>query len=88
MAGAAGESSGAGSRPAGGSGAATPPGAGAGAGDAPSGAGAPPSGRRVPSGAGVGDSILTIEGKDLDGEEFTLDDYAGKVMMIDFWGDW
>ncbi|MCH2181409.1 MAG: hypothetical protein MK108_05330 [Mariniblastus sp.] len=63
-------------------------GAAGGTGDAPSGAGAPPAGPRVPKGAGVGDAIQTIEGRDLDGEEFSLDDYAGKVMMIDFWGDW
>lgn len=29
-----------------------------------------------------------IEGRDLDGEEFSLNDYRGKVVMLDFWGDW
>lgn len=29
-----------------------------------------------------------IEGEDLDGVPFTLSDYRGKVVMLDFWGDW
>ena len=29
-----------------------------------------------------------IVGEDLDGEEFKLSDYRGKVVVIDFWGDW
>jgi hypothetical protein len=29
-----------------------------------------------------------IEGKDLDGVPFKLSDYRGKVVMLDFWGDW
>lgn len=29
-----------------------------------------------------------IEAADLDGKEFKLSDYRGKVVMIDFWGDW
>lgn len=29
-----------------------------------------------------------IVGKDLDGVEFRLSDYRGKVVVIDFWGDW
>lgn len=29
-----------------------------------------------------------IEGTDLDGKEFALSDYRGKVVMLDFWGDW
>lgn len=29
-----------------------------------------------------------IEGKDLDGVAFKLSDYRGKVVLLDFWGDW
>ena len=29
-----------------------------------------------------------IEGVDLFGEPFKLSDYRGKVVMLDFWGDW
>jgi hypothetical protein len=29
-----------------------------------------------------------IEGADLDGVDFKLSDYRGKVVVLDFWGDW
>ena len=29
-----------------------------------------------------------IQGEDLDGIAFKLSDYAGKVILLDFWGDW
>lgn len=29
-----------------------------------------------------------IDGKDLDGVPFKLSDYRGKVVLLDFWGDW
>ena len=29
-----------------------------------------------------------IEGIDLDGTAFKLSDYRGKVIFLDFWGDW
>jgi hypothetical protein len=29
-----------------------------------------------------------IKAEDVDGKEFKLSDYKGKVVMIDFWGDW
>ena len=29
-----------------------------------------------------------IEGEDLDGVAFRLSDYRGKVVVLDFWGDW
>lgn len=36
----------------------------------------------------VGDVAPEIVGKDLDGIEFKLSDYRGKVVMLDFWGHW
>lgn len=36
----------------------------------------------------IGMKVPDIEGVDIDGEKFKLSDYAGKVVMIDFWGDW
>lgn len=36
----------------------------------------------------VGKVAPDIEGADLDGVNFKLSDYRGKVVMIDFWGDW
>ena len=39
-------------------------------------------------GTQVGDQIKEITGEDVDGIKFSLSDYRGKVMMIDFWGDW
>ena len=37
---------------------------------------------------GVGKTAPDIVGPDIDGEEFKLSDYRGKVVMLDFWGDW
>jgi hypothetical protein len=36
----------------------------------------------------VGKEAPEIEGKDLDGKEFKLSDYRGKVVLLDFWGHW
>jgi cytochrome oxidase Cu insertion factor (SCO1/SenC/PrrC family) len=36
----------------------------------------------------VGDRAPEIEGEDLDGVKFKLSDYRGKVVVIDFWGNW
>ena len=36
----------------------------------------------------VGKLAPDIQGKDLDDVEFKLSDYRGKVVVIDFWGDW
>lgn len=36
----------------------------------------------------IGMQVPDIEGKDLDGVGFKLSDYKGKVVMLDFWGDW
>lgn len=37
---------------------------------------------------GVGKVAPEIAGPDIDGEDFKLTDYRGKVVMLDFWGDW
>jgi hypothetical protein len=36
----------------------------------------------------VGKTAPEIVGTDLDGKEFKLSDYRGKVVFLDFWGDW
>jgi hypothetical protein len=36
----------------------------------------------------VGMAAPEIEGDDLDGVAFKLSDYRGKVVFLDFWGDW
>jgi len=36
----------------------------------------------------VGKVAPEIEGADLDGVAFKLSDYRGKVVVLDFWGDW
>lgn len=40
------------------------------------------------TGTEPGDTVMEITGEDIDGEEFALSDYEGKVIMLDFWGDW
>jgi peroxiredoxin len=39
-------------------------------------------------GTAVGQIAPDISGVDLDGVSFNLYDYKGKVLMLDFWGDW
>jgi len=45
-----------------------------------------------PDGATVGPEVGSlapeISAADLDGVSFKLSDYRGKVVMLDFWGDW
>ena len=36
----------------------------------------------------VGSVAPEIEGEDLAGTNFKLSDYRGKVVLLDFWGDW
>jgi cytochrome oxidase Cu insertion factor (SCO1/SenC/PrrC family) len=49
--------------------------------------GGAPTGPRV-VGLAVGNLAPDIENEDLDGETFKLSDYRGKVVMLDFWGNW
>ena len=36
----------------------------------------------------VGKKAPEIAGEDIDGKKFKLSDYKGKVVMLDFWGNW
>ena len=36
----------------------------------------------------IGKTAPEIIGKDVDGKEMKLSDYKGKVVVLDFWGDW
>lgn len=36
----------------------------------------------------IGQEVPDIEGTDLAGVDFKLSDYRGKVIVLDFWGDW
>ena len=40
------------------------------------------------SGFEIGSQAPEIEGEDIDGVAFKLSDYRGKVVVLDFWGDW
>lgn len=37
---------------------------------------------------GIGKPCPEISGEDIDGKAFKLSDYKGKVVVVDFWGDW
>jgi hypothetical protein len=37
---------------------------------------------------GIGRAAPEIKGADVDGRKFNLSDYRGKVVVLDFWGDW
>ncbi len=41
-----------------------------------------------PSVLAIGQKAPEIIGTDVDGNEMKLSDYLGKVLVIDFWGDW
>ena len=41
-----------------------------------------------PVGFEIGNLAPEIQGEDLDGVKFKLSDYRGKVVVLDFWGDW
>jgi peroxiredoxin len=36
----------------------------------------------------IGKVAPDIEGEDIDGRRFKLSDYRGKVVLLDFWGNW
>ncbi len=36
----------------------------------------------------VGKAAPEISGTDVDGKALKLSDYKGKVVLVDFWGDW
>jgi hypothetical protein len=36
----------------------------------------------------IGKTAPEIEGEDIDGKKFKLSDYRGKVVLLDFWGNW
>ena len=36
----------------------------------------------------IGKVAPEIEGEDVDGKTFKLSEYRGKVVVLDFWGDW
>jgi hypothetical protein len=40
------------------------------------------------AGLEVGNIAPDIVGEDIDGQQFKLSDYRGKVVVIDFWGHW
>ena len=40
------------------------------------------------AGPAIGTMAPEIEGPDTDGVDFKLSDYRGKVVMLDFWGNW
>lgn len=47
----------------------------------------PPPARPTP-GPQVNQNAPEISGEDVDGKEFKLSDYRGKVVVLDFWGFW
>ena len=36
----------------------------------------------------IGTAAPEISGEDIDGVPFKLSDYRGKVVLLDFWGNW
>ena len=51
----------------------------------------PPRRPKTPSvaiGLEIGNQAPEIDGPDLDGQSFRLSDYRGKVVVLDFWGNW
>jgi hypothetical protein len=42
----------------------------------------------LPVGREIGNLAPEIQGEDIDGRPFKLSDYRGKVVVLDFWGNW
>ena len=42
----------------------------------------------TPESLAIGQVAPEITGVDVDGKKFQLSDYRGKVVVLDFWGDW
>lgn len=42
----------------------------------------------APADLEIGKVAPDIQGKDVDGKDLKLSDYRGKVVVLDFWGDW
>jgi predicted Zn finger-like uncharacterized protein len=40
------------------------------------------------TGIEIGQTAMEINGEDIDGQPFKLSDYRGKVVVLDFWGNW
>jgi hypothetical protein len=43
---------------------------------------------QLAEGPGIGELAPEIDGEDVDGNRFKLSDYRGKVVVVDFWGNW
>ena len=44
--------------------------------------------KHSPDDLAIGKLAPEIIGVDIDGTKFKLSDYRGKVVVLDFWGDW
>ena len=44
--------------------------------------------KHSPGDLAIGKLAPEISGVDVDGRKFKLSDYRGKVVVLDFWGDW
>lgn len=42
----------------------------------------------LPETLAIGKMAPDIVGEDIDGKAFKLSDYQGKVVVLDFWGNW
>jgi len=48
----------------------------------------PPKSGGSAGGLEIGNPAMEISGEDIDGKAFKLSDYRGKVVVLDFWGNW